>query len=84
MSCHWCGHVFASALGKYGCPNCLGEPEMNSPGAALSALRRTTWHICPVCGASFLALTRAKFCSNRCKQQDKHERTKRAKLEPGA
>jgi predicted nucleic acid-binding Zn ribbon protein len=47
-----------------------------TPGSALSAMRRTTWHICPVCGASFLALARAKFCSNRCKQADKYARQK--------
>ena len=52
---------------------------MPSPGAALSALRRTTWHICPVCGVSFLALTRAKFCSNRCRQKDKYARSRAAR-----
>jgi hypothetical protein len=38
-------------------------------------MRRTTWHVCPVCGATFMALARAKFCSNRCKQKDKYERS---------
>ena len=49
---------------------------MTSPGSALSAMRRKTAHTCPVCGATFVALTRAKFCSNRCKQKDKYERSR--------
>ena len=39
-------------------------------------MRRTTEHTCPVCGATFVALTRAKFCSNRCKQKDKYQRAR--------
>jgi len=25
IKCKFCGHEFDEALGKYGCPNCLGE-----------------------------------------------------------
>jgi len=54
----------------------LGDP---SPGAALSALRRKTRHTCPICGASFLALTRALYCSNRCRQAAKYARNRAEK-----
>ena len=40
-------------------------------------MRRKTEHTCPVCGATFVALARARFCSNRCKQADKYARQKK-------
>jgi predicted nucleic acid-binding Zn ribbon protein len=46
------------------------------PGAALAAMRRTTWHHCPVCSKRFSGTSRAKFCSNACKQKDKYRRSK--------
>lgn len=51
-----------------------------SPGAALAALRPDRTVICVVCGRAFTAKdTRAKFCSNRCRQADKYRRAKMAK-----
>lgn len=41
-----------------------------SPGAALAALRKPKPGICQVCGATFVTLdSRARYCSNRCKQK---------------
>ena len=43
-----------------------------SPGAALAALRPTRQVTCQECGTVFLAKdSRAKFCSNRCRQANK-------------
>jgi ribosomal protein L34E len=47
------------------------------PGAALAALRRTTWHQCHVCGKRFSGIKTAKFCSNACRQAAKYKRAKR-------
>lgn len=43
-------------------------------GAALSALRKTTWHYCanPKCGKRFAGIAKAKFCSNACRQAVKY------------
>lgn len=55
---------------------------MTSPGAALAAMRRDRVVICAHCGRSFTAKDlRAKFCSNRCKQADKYQRSKQQKAE---
>jgi hypothetical protein len=41
-----------------------------SPGAALAALRKPKPGVCQVCGSTFVTLdSRARYCSNRCKQQ---------------
>lgn len=51
-----------------------------SPGATLAALRPTRSFVCAWCGRAFMAKdTRAKFCSNRCRQADKYARVKAAK-----
>lgn len=50
-------------------------------GAALSALRKTTWHYCVVCNKRFAGITKAKFCSNACRQKDKYAR-KKAQAQP--
>ena len=47
-----------------------------SPGAALAAMRTIVDHNCIVCNKTFKAMKKAKFCSNRCKQKDKYERSK--------
>lgn len=53
-----------------------------SPGAALSALRPDRHLICAWCGKPFTAKdSRARFCSNRCRQADKYQRNKTNKLE---
>lgn len=40
------------------------------PGAALAALRKPKPGVCQVCGAAFVTLdSRARYCSNRCKQK---------------
>lgn len=44
------------------------------PGAALAAMRRTTWHYCPVCNKRFAGIAKAKFCSNACRQKAKYMR----------
>ena len=54
---------------------------MSNPGSDLAALRKTVWHICPVCQASFLALRTAVYCSNRCRQAAKYRRVKAASPE---
>ena len=46
------------------------------PGAALAALRRTTWHYCRVCGKRFAGITKAVYCSNACRQKAKYKRAK--------
>lgn len=50
---------------------------MRSPGAELAALRRRNVpHTCPVCGMGFTGMAKARFCSNRCKQRNKREKSK--------
>ncbi len=52
----------------------------SSPGAALTALRPDRQVVCQECGKTFTAKdSRAKFCSNRCRQADKYRREKQAK-----
>jgi hypothetical protein len=54
--------------------------DMNkpNPGAALSAMRRTTWHYCAEtsCGKRFAGIATAKFCSNACRQKAKYAKKK--------
>jgi hypothetical protein len=55
---------------------------MTSPGSALAAMRKTGPVTCSVCGQVFQARLNvttkgARFCSNRCKQQDKYRRRKK-------
>ena len=50
--------------------------ETKSPGAALSGMRKIIDHVCPVCNETFRGITKAKFCSNRCRQKDKYQRSK--------
>jgi endogenous inhibitor of DNA gyrase (YacG/DUF329 family) len=46
-----------------------------SLGGALSKLRPYKLYTCAECGRTFIARdTRAKFCSNRCRQADKYKR----------
>lgn len=47
--------------------------------AAMSALRRTTWHNCGVCGKRFSGILTAKFCSNACRQANKYAKIKAAR-----
>lgn len=50
---------------------------MTSPGAQLQAMRPSRAVTCAHCGAVFTAKdTRAKFCSNRCRQAAKYQRKK--------
>ena len=53
-------------------------------GAALSALRKTTWHYCaePTCGKRFAGIAKAKFCSNACRQRAKYAKVKAKAQEP--
>ncbi len=53
-----------------------GDKTALSAGAALAAKRKIVTHTCPVCGEDFEGTLRAKFCSNRCKQKDKNDRSK--------
>lgn len=46
------------------------------PGAALAAMRRTTWHNCAVCTKRFSGIAKAVYCSNACRQKAKYERRK--------
>lgn len=48
-------------------------------GAALSALRHTSWHRCQVCEKRFSGIAKAVYCSNRCRQAAKYARKKAAK-----
>lgn len=50
------------------------------PGAALAAMRRTTWHYCaePSCGKRFSGIAKALFCSNACRQRAKYRKGKEA------
>jgi endogenous inhibitor of DNA gyrase (YacG/DUF329 family) len=49
----------------------------SSPGAMLAAMRPDRQVTCQVCGKVFTAKdSRAKFCSNRCKQADKYQKKK--------
>ena len=49
---------------------------MSTPGAKLQALRKRVDLKCQVCGATFTALPRAKYCSSKCKQKAYRERQK--------
>lgn len=53
-------------------------------GAALGALRQTTWHYCanPNCGKRFSGIKQAKFCSNACRQAVKYAKKRTAKDHP--
>lgn len=46
--------------------------------AALSALRKTSWHYCQVCNKRFSGISTAKFCSNACRQKNKYAKKKEA------
>lgn len=46
------------------------------PGAALAALRRRSWHVCPIDGKRFSGIAKAIYCSNACRQKAKHQRAK--------
>lgn len=52
-------------------------------GAALAAMRRTSWHYCaePSCGKRFAGIATAKFCSNACRQRAKYAKIKAAKTD---
>lgn len=53
---------------------------MTSPAAALRAMRPIRAYTCAHCGRGFAASDqRAKFCSNRCRQAAKYQRSKAAK-----
>jgi hypothetical protein len=54
---------------------CLRGSQVK-PGAALAALRRTSWHQCLSCGKRFSGISTAKFCSNACRQKAKYKRVK--------
>ena len=50
---------------------------MTPPGAALAAMRPTRCFVCAWCGKPFTAKdSRARFCSNRCRQADKYASAK--------
>jgi len=42
-------------------------------------LRKIIPHTCAVCGIEFQALKTAKYCSNRCRQAAKYQRSKATK-----
>jgi hypothetical protein len=44
------------------------------PGQVLAAMRRRTWHYCPVCEKRFSGIKKAVYCSNACRQKAKHRR----------
>lgn len=46
------------------------------PGAALAALRRRSWHVCPVCQKRFKGIAKAVYDSNACRQKAKYRRGK--------
>jgi hypothetical protein len=54
------------------------DMKRSEVGAALSALRKTTWHLCaePSCGKRFSGIATAKFCSNACRQKAKYAKKK--------
>jgi predicted nucleic acid-binding Zn ribbon protein len=52
---------------------------VSNPGAALAALRRHVAHTCAVCGKAFSGLSRARYCSNRCRQAAKYARQRSAR-----
>lgn len=57
-----------------------------SPAAALRALRPVKSYNCAHCGRGFTATdSRARYCSNRCRQAVKYQRAKAGKLagQPG-
>lgn len=52
-------------------------------GAALGALRKTSWHFCASCGKRFSGISQAKFCSNACRQRAKYAKVRaRGQTEP--
>lgn len=56
---------------------------MTSPGAQLQAMRPSRAVTCAHCGAVFTAKdTRAKWCSNRCRQAEKYRRKLAATVKP--
>ncbi|WP_198266682.1 hypothetical protein [sulfur-oxidizing endosymbiont of Gigantopelta aegis] len=50
--------------------------EKITAGATLASMRKKELKKCVVCREEFLGLKRAKFCSNKCKQKDKYQRSK--------
>ena len=46
--------------------------------AALSAMRKTSWHYCAVCQKRFSGISKAVYCSNACRQKAKYTRKKAA------
>lgn len=52
---------------------------MYNPGHDLGAMRRRINHVCPICGRTFVAIRKARFCSNRCRQAEKYRKTKAAR-----
>ncbi len=40
MDCEFCGYEFDDSLGRYGCPNCLAEPDKeNEMGKKLQVVK---------------------------------------------
>jgi hypothetical protein len=53
-----------------------GRRSKMNPASELAAQRQRIGHVCPVCGASFVALKTARYCSNACRQRAKYQRGK--------
>lgn len=48
----------------------------DTPGGALSDMRRRVRHKCAWCKTSFVAVKSAVYCSNSCRQKAKYARKK--------
>ncbi len=48
----------------------------NHNASKLSAMRKKVSHKCPVCGDAFEGIKKAVYCSNRCRQKAKYQRSK--------
>jgi hypothetical protein len=49
-----------------------------NPASELASQRQRIGHVCPVCGAAFVALKTARYCGNPCRQKAKYRRGKGA------
>lgn len=50
-----------------------------SLGSQLAALRRRVPHKCAICQKEFTALSKARYCSNACRQKAAYYRRKKVK-----
>lgn len=78
IQCGICGKSFEphNPAQKYCSPACAMEQERRRKKANYHRYHQdqTRPHICAICGASFRASTRAKYCSEECRQAGRNQK----------